>query len=64
LCGVAISIIKPDMLVPVIKKSMASAGTIAYVIQQKYQMGTPLYRQEQYWKAQGITLTGRPWRTG
>lgn len=51
-----IVIIKPDMPVPVIKKSMASAGTIAYVIQQKYQMGTPLYRQEQYWKAQGIDL--------
>ena len=51
-----ISIIKPDMPVPVIKKSMAGAGTIAYVIQQKYQMGTPLYRQEQYWKAQGIDL--------
>lgn len=51
-----ISIIKLDMPVPVIKKSMASAGTIAYVIQQKYQMGTPLYRQEQYWKAQGIDL--------
>ena len=49
-------IIKPEMPVPVIKKSMASAGTIAYVIQQKYQMGTPLYRQEQYWKAQGIDL--------
>ena len=31
-----ISVIKPDMPVPVIKKSMASAGTIAYVIQQKY----------------------------
>ena len=31
-----ISIIKPDMPVPVIKKSMASAGTIAYIIQQKY----------------------------
>ena len=52
-----ISIIKPDMPVPVIKKSMASAGTIAYVIQQKYQMGMPLYRQEQYWKAQGIELS-------
>ena len=44
------------MTVPVIKKSMASAGTIAYIIQQKYQMGTPLYRQEQYWKAQSIDL--------
>ena len=52
-----IRIIKPDMPVPVIKKSMASAGTIAYVIQQKYQIGTPLYRQEQYWKAQGIELS-------
>ena len=31
-----ISIIKPEMPVPVIKKSMASAGAIAYVIQQKY----------------------------
>ena len=51
-----IRIIKPEMPVPVIKKSMASAGTIAYIIQQKYQMGTPLYRQEQYWKAQGIDL--------
>ena len=51
-----ISIIKTEMPVPVIKKSMASAGIIAYVIQQKYQMGTPLYRQEQYCKAQGIDL--------
>ena len=50
-------IIAADMPVPVIKKSMASAGTIAYVIQQKYQMGTPLYRQEQYWKSQDIALS-------
>ena len=49
-------IIAAEMPVPVIRKSMASAGTIAYVIQQKYQMGTPLYRQEQYWKAQNIAL--------
>ena len=52
-----ISIVKPNLPVPVIKKSMASAGTIAYVIQQKYQLGTPLYRQEQYWKAQDIALS-------
>lgn len=50
-------IIAAEMPVPVIKKSMASAGTIAYVIQQKYQMGTPLYRQEQYWKSQDIALS-------
>ena len=30
------SIVKPNLPVPVIKKSMASVGTIAYVIQQKY----------------------------
>ena len=54
--NLAADIIAAEMPVPVIKKSMASAGTIAYVIQQKYQMGTPLYRQEQYWKAQGIDL--------
>ena len=50
-------IIAAEMPVPVIKKSMASAGTIAYVIQQKYQMGTPLYRQEQYRKSQDIALS-------
>ena len=50
-------IIAAEMPTPVIKKSMASAGTIAYVIQQKYQMGTPLYRQEQYWKSQDIALS-------
>ena len=54
--NLAADIIEPEKPVPVIKKSMASAGTIAYVIQQKYQLGTPLYRQEQYWKAQGIDL--------
>ena len=50
-------IIAAEMPTPVIKKSMASAGTIAYVIQQNYQMGTPLYRQEQYWKSQDIALS-------
>ncbi len=55
--GTNTKIIKPEMPVPVIKKSMASAGTIAYIIQQKYELGTPLCRQEKYWKAQGIDLT-------
>ena len=50
-------IIAAEMPTPVIKKSMASAGTIAYVIQQKYQIGTPLYRQEHYWKSQDIALS-------
>ena len=42
-----IAIIRADTLVPVMKKSMATPATVAYVMQQKYQLGTPLYRQEQ-----------------
>lgn len=57
-------IIAAEMPTPVIKKSMASAGTIAYVIQQKYQMGMPLYRQEQYWKSQDIALSRTTMATG
>ena len=49
-------IIKPDAPVPVMKKSMASAATVAYVMQEKYQMGVPLFRQEQYWKSKGVEL--------
>ena len=42
--------------VPVMKKSMAAASTVAYVMQEKFQKGVPLYRQEKYWKGQGIDL--------
>ena len=42
--------------VPVMKKSMAAASTVAYVMQEKFQKGVPLYRQEEYWKGQGIDL--------
>lgn len=49
-------IIKPDAPVAVMKKSMASPATVAYVMQEKYQMGTPLFRQEQYWKSKGVEL--------
>ena len=49
-------IIKPDAPVPVMKKSIASAATVAYVMQEKYQMGVPLFRQEQYWKSKGVEL--------
>lgn len=50
------SITKAEVSPSVMKKSMASAGTVAYVMQQKYQLGVPLYRQEQYWKAEGVDL--------
>ena len=35
---------------------MASASAIAYVMTEKFQMGTPLYRLEQYWKSRGVDL--------
>lgn len=42
--------------VPLMKKSMAAASTVAYIMQEKYQNGVPLYRQEEYWKGQGVDL--------
>lgn len=47
---------KPETPVPVIQKSMASASSVAYVMQQKYQMGVPLYRQEQFWHQRGVEI--------
>lgn len=49
-------ITKAETPVPVMKKSMATAATVAYVMQQKYQLGMPLNRQEQSWKSLGVEL--------
>ena len=49
-------IVKPVIPERPVKKSMASASAIAYVMTEKYQMGTPLYRLEQYWKSRGVNL--------
>lgn len=54
-CGVPIR--KAPMDDPVIKGSFASPEAIAYAMTQKFVMGTPLYRQEQEWKRQGIMLS-------
>lgn len=50
------NIYKPEAPVPVMKKSMVSPATIAYTIQEKYQNGVTLFRQEQYWKSNGVEL--------
>lgn len=50
------NIIKPAAPVAVMKKSMASPAAVAYTIQEKYQNGVPLFRQEQYWKSNGVEL--------
>lgn len=49
-------ILKPDAPVAVMKKSMASPATVAYTMQEKYQNGVTLFRQEQYWKSKGVEL--------
>lgn len=50
------NIVKAPTPVPVMKKSMAAPATVAYVMQEKYVNGVPLYRQEQYWKSKGVAL--------
>jgi transposase len=52
-----VPIIKADMPEPVIKGGFASPETIAHIATQKYIMASPLYRQEQEWKLNGILLS-------
>jgi transposase len=42
---------------PVIKGGFASPDTIAHIAVQKFMMASPLYRQEQEWKQNGIILS-------
>lgn len=51
------TIVKAPTPVPVIKRSLASASTVAHVIYQKYVNGMPLYRQEKDWSNQGVALS-------
>ena len=51
------TIIKAPTPAPVIKRSLASASTVAHVMYQKYVNGMPLYRQERDWANQGIILS-------
>lgn len=52
-----VPIVKADMPEPVIKGSFASPEAIAHIAVQKYMMASPLYRQEQEWKQNGILLS-------
>ena len=54
-CGVPI--VKAPVDVPVIKGSFASPEAIAHIMTQKFEMGSPLYRQEQEWNRNGIMLS-------
>ncbi|MFA6851317.1 MAG: IS66 family transposase [Selenomonadaceae bacterium] len=52
-----VPIVKADMPEPVIKGGFASPETIAHIAVQKFMMASPLYRQEQEWKQNGILLS-------
>ena len=60
-CGTADSsadvIVKAPVPKPVMKRSLASASTVAEVIYQKYVNGMPLYRQERDWLQRGFNLS-------
>jgi transposase len=55
--GQGVPIVKADMPEPVIKGGFASPETIAHIAVQKFMMASPLYRQEQEWKQNGILLS-------
>jgi transposase len=52
-----VPIVKADMPESVIKGGFASPDTIAHIAAQKFMMASPLYRQEQEWKQNGIFLS-------
>ena len=52
-----VPIVKADMPEPIIKGGFASPDTIAHIAVQKFMMASPLYRQEQEWKQNGILLS-------
>lgn len=50
-----IASVKPP--VPLMKHSLASPSTVAYIMTQKYVDGLPLARQEKIWAREGIALS-------
>ena len=50
------NIFKAAAPVSVMKGSMATPATVAYVMQQKYQLGMPLTRQSKYLKELGAEI--------
>ncbi len=57
--GIKSNIVKAENKAPacIIEKGLPDASLIADIMQRKYQLGEPLYRQEKYWEFQGIYLS-------
>lgn len=53
----SVPVIKAPVPKAVIKGGFASAEAVAHIMTQKFVMGSPLYRQEQEFKRQGIILS-------
>ena len=49
-------IVEAETPSPLLKHSLASPSTVAYVMYQKYVNSIPLYRQEADWKQLGVKL--------
>jgi len=55
--GENVPFVKAAMPDPLISGSLASPSAVAHIMTQKYVMHAPLYRQEQDWKRQGVSLS-------
>ena len=55
--GVDSNIIRAEMPNPVLRNSLASPSMLAYIMSRKYVDATPLYRQEQQFKKDGLKLS-------
>lgn len=57
--GIKSNIVKAENQTPacIIEKGLPDASLVADIMQRKYQLGEPLYRQEKYWEFQGIYLS-------
>lgn len=55
--GEHVPFVKAAMPEPLISGSLASPSAVAHIMTQKYVMHAPLYRQEQDWKRQGVSLS-------
>lgn len=51
------NIVKAQVPEPVVKRGLASASAVAYVIYQKYVNSMPLYRQEKDWANNGVIIS-------
>lgn len=57
LTGTEATIVKADSPNALIAKSLVSPSVLAYIMNQKYTLALPLYRQEQEWNRLGVELT-------